>query len=81
MEEIIEGRLKEKYKHLVINVNLVEWRKYKINIKLKIDSFEYGKEIIYIWNAHYTEYVNIDMIINIIDNFILNVYRKENKYE
>lgn len=81
MEEIIEGRLKDKYKHLVINVNLVEWRKYKINIKLKIDSFEYEKEIIYIWNVNYTREFNIDMIFNKIDNFILNLYRKENKYE
>lgn len=81
MELEIEEKLLEKYKHLQINVNYVDLRKYQINVKIKTDTLEYGKEIIYIWDAHYTQDVNINTICNIIDNFILKVYRKENRYE
>lgn len=41
---------------------------------------EYKKEIIHIWDAHYTKDVNINTICNMIDNYILKLYRKENKY-
>lgn len=78
MELEIEEKLLEKYKHLKINVNYLDLRKYQINVKIKKDTLEYSKEIIYIWDAHYTKDVNINTICNIIDNFILKVYRKEN---
>lgn len=78
MDIEIEERLQEIYKHLQIECNYIDLRKYQINVKIKIDSLEYGKEIIYIWDAHYTKDVNIGTICNIIDNFILKVYRKEN---
>ena len=78
MEHEIEDKLEEKYKHLKINVNYVDLRKYEINVKIEIDILEYSEEIIYIWDAHYTKEVNINTICNIIDNFILKVYRKEN---
>lgn len=81
MELEIEDKLQEKYKYIEINVNYVDLRKYQINVKIKIDSLEYNKEIIYIWDAHYTQDVNINTICNIIDYFILEVYRKENRYE
>lgn len=81
MELEIEEKLLDKYKHLQINVNYVDLRKYQINVKIRIENQEYKKEIIHIWDAHYTRDVNIGTICNIIDNFILKVYRKENIYE
>ena len=81
MEEVIQERLREKYKHLVINVYLIEWRRYQINIKLKTDTMEYCKEIIYIWDTNFTQDVNMNTISTKIDEFILRVFRKENLYE
>ena len=80
MELEIEDKLQEKYNHIEINVNYVDLRKYKINVKIKIENQEYKKEIIHIWDVHYTKDVNIGTICNQIDNFILDSYRKECKY-
>lgn len=76
----MELEIEEKYNHIEINVNYVDLRKYQINVKIKIENQEYKKEIIHIWDAHYTKDVNIGTICNQIDNFILGLYRKENKY-
>ena len=81
MELEIEDKLQEKYEHIKIEVNYVDLRTYQINVKIKVENQEYKKEIIYIWDAHYTKDVNINTICNIIDNFILKVYRKENIYD
>ena len=35
MELEIEEKLQEKYNHIEINVNYLELRKYKINVKIK----------------------------------------------
>lgn len=80
MELEIEDKLQEKYNHIEINVNYLDLRKYQINVKIKIENQEYEKEIIHIWDAHYTKDVNIGTICNQIDNFILDLYIKENKY-
>ena len=80
MEVEIEEKLQEKYNHIEINVNYLDLRKYQINVKIKIEKQEHKKEIIYIWDAHYTKDVNIGTICNQIDNFILGLYRKECKY-
>lgn len=80
MELEIKDKLQEKYNHIQINVNYLDLRKYKINVKIKINNLEYGKEIIHIWDAYYTFDVNIGTICNQIDNFILGLYRKERKY-
>jgi hypothetical protein len=80
MELEIEDKLKEKYNHIEIEVNYLELRKYQINVKIRIENQEYKKEIINIWDAHYTKDVNIGTICNQIDNFILCLYRKECKY-
>lgn len=77
MELKIEDKLQEIYKHIEIEVEYLDLRKYKINVKIKIGNLEYKKEIIHIWDAHYTTDVNINTICDIIDNFILKVYRKE----
>lgn len=78
MELEIEDKLQEKYEHIKIEVNYLDLRTYQINVKIKVENQEYKKEIIYIWDAHYTRDVNIGTICNQIDNFILKVYRKEN---
>lgn len=75
----IEDKLKERYKHLIIEVSYLDLRKYQINVKIKIENQEYKKEIIHIWDANYTSDVNIDTICNQIDNYILKIFRKENK--
>ena len=80
MELEIEERLQEIYKHIQIEVEYIYLRKYKINVKIKIENLEYSKEIIHIWDAYYTKDVNIGTICNQIDNYILKIYRKENKY-
>jgi len=76
----MELEVEEKYNHIEINVNYLELRKYQINVKIRIENQEYKKEIIHIWDAHYTKDVNIGTICNQIDNFILGLYRKECKY-
>lgn len=81
MVEEIEEKLQEKYEHIKIEVNYLDLRKYKINVKIKIENQEYKKEIIHIWDAYYTFDVNIGTICNQIDNYILKIFRKENKYE
>lgn len=78
MELEIEDKLQEKYEHIKIEVNYLDLRKYQINVKIKVENQEYKKEIIYIWDAHYTRDVNIGTICNQIDNYILKEYRKEN---
>ena len=80
MELKIEDKLQEIYNHIEIEVEYIDLRKYKINVKIKIGNLEYKKEIIYIWDAYYTFDVNIGTIGNQIDNYILKIFRKENKY-
>ena len=80
MELEIEEKLENKYKHIKIEVTYIDLRKYNINVKIKIDNLEYEKDIVHIWDAHYTKDVNINTICNMIDNYILKLYRKENKY-
>ena len=80
MELKIEDKLQEIYKHIEIEVEYLDLRKYQINVKIKIENQEYKKEIIHIWDAYYTIDVNIGTICNQIDNFILGLYRKECKY-
>lgn len=78
MELEIEDKLQEKYKYIDIEVKYLDLRKYQINVKIKIEDQEYKKEIIHIWDAHYTFDVNIGTICNQIDNYILKIFRKEN---
>ena len=80
MELEIEDKLQEKYNHIEINVNYLDLRKYKINVKIRTENQEYKKEIIHIWDAHYTRDVNIAVICNQINNYILKIFRKENEY-
>ena len=80
MELEIEDKLQEIYKNIEIEVEYIDLRKYQINVKIKIEDQEYKKEIIHIWDAYYTFDVNIGTICNQIDNYILKIFRKENKY-
>lgn len=76
MELELEELLQEKYNHLKIEVQYVDLKKYKINVTMNKDN---KIEIIYVWESHYTTDVNINSICKIIDDFIIKVYRKENK--
>lgn len=77
MELEIEDKLQEIYKHIEIEVEYIDLRKYQINVKIKIEDKEYKKEIIYIWDAHYTKDVNIARIVDIIDNKIIIPFYKK----
>lgn len=76
MEKQIENALLSKYNYLNIYVSFIDFRKYKIKIILETSVKENIKEIDYIWDVTLKQNVNINTICNIIDNFILSVYRK-----
>lgn len=80
MDLKIEEKLQELYKHIEIEVEYIDFLKCKINVKIKIGNLEYSKEIIHIWDTYYTFDINIGTICNQIDNYILKIFRKENKY-
>lgn len=77
MELEIEDKLQEIYKNIEIEVEYIDLRKYQINVKIKIENQEYKKEIIHIWDAHYTKDVNIARIVDIIDNKIIIPFYKK----
>ena len=77
MELEIEDKLQEIYKNIEIEVEYIDLRKYQINVKIKIENQEYKKEIIHIWDEHYTKDVNIARIVDIIDNKIIIPFYKK----
>lgn len=44
MELKIEDKLQELYKHIQIEVEYIDLRKYQINVKIKIEDQEYKKK-------------------------------------
>lgn len=72
MESEIEEKLQAIYK-LSIDVKYIDLRKYQINVIMNSNKLEAQ----YLWDSHYTEDVNIRRICDIIDRFILKVYKKE----
>ena len=70
----MELEIKERYNHIEINVNYLDLRKYQINVT--INNSDNKLEIIYLWDVHQTQDENINAIIDIIDRFILKIYKK-----
>lgn len=73
MESELEEKLQAIY-NLSVEVKYIDLRKYQINVIMNSNKIE----ILYLWDAHYTEDENIRRICDIIDRFILKVYKKEN---
>lgn len=77
MEEEIKRYLNNVYKNLDIVVNYKEPRKYKIQLIMTLDETNaHGFEFEYIWDGYLEIYRNLVLIEKIIDDYILNEFRK-----
>ena len=73
-DEILE-ELKKIYKNLYIEVEFVDFRKYKIICKLPI--IEETIDFTYTYNVNFTKDYNIDIIKYNIDKQIIKCYKRE----
>lgn len=80
MEDKIEERLKKKYNYCKISVKYEDLRKYSIDVTIMVGDFQFKKTLYHTWDAYFTFDVNVGAIENMIDNFILKIYRKGSKY-
>lgn len=62
MQDIIEDYLDEKYKLLTKKVEYLDFRKYKIQIAIRVYDVPIEFEILYVWDTHYTNYTNLETI-------------------
>ena len=74
MELEIEDRLQEIYKNIKIEVEFVDFRKYKIICKLPI--IEEIFDFIYTYNVNLTKDYNIDIIKNNINKQIIKSFER-----
>ena len=74
MELEIEDKLQEKYKNIKIEVEFVDFRKYKIICKLPI--IEEIFDFIYTYNVNLTKDYNIDIIKNNINKQIIKSFER-----
>lgn len=71
MELEIEDKLEEYYQNCIIEVEFIEFRKYKILVKIETKSETFMKTIEYLWDSKLTFKVNIDTLIDIINKKII----------
>lgn len=71
MELEIEDKLQEYYKNCIIEVEFIEFRKYKILVKIEIKNEIFEKTIDYLYDNKLTFKANIDTIIDIINKKII----------
>lgn len=71
MELEIEDKLQEYYKNCIIEVEFIEFRKYKIIVKIETKNETFIKSIEYLYDSKLTFKVNIDTIIDIINKKII----------
>lgn len=74
MELEIEDKLQEIYKNIKIEVEFVDFRKYKIICKLPI--IEEIFDFIYTYNVNLTKDYNIDIIKNNINKQIIKSFER-----
>lgn len=74
MELEIEDKLQEYYKNCIIEVEIIDFRKYKILVKIENKNEIFGKTIEYFWDSKSTFKANIDTIIDIINKNIISFY-------
>lgn len=75
MELEIEDKLQEIYKNIKIEVEFVDFRKYKIICKLPI--IEEIFDFIYTYNVNLTKDYNIDIIKNNINKQIIKSFERK----
>lgn len=71
MELEIEDKLQEYYQNCIIEVEFIDFRKYKIKVKIETKTKYLEKTIEYLWDSKLTFKVNIDTIIDIINKKII----------
>ena len=71
MELEIEDKLQEYYQNCIIEVEFIEFRKYKILVKIETKNEILEKPIEYLWDSKLTFKANIDTIIDIINKKII----------
>ena len=71
MELEIEDKLQEYYKNCIIEVEFIEFRKYKIIVKIETKNETFIKPIEYLYDSKLTFKANIDTIIDIINKKII----------
>lgn len=71
MELEIEDKLQEYYQNCIIEVEFIEFRKYKIIVKIETKNEIFEKTIEYLWDSKLIFKANIDTIIDIINKKII----------
>lgn len=71
MELEIEDKLQEYYKNCIIEVEFVDFRKYKIIVKIETKNEIFVKTLEYLWDSKLTFKANVDTIIDIINKKII----------
>lgn len=71
MELEIEDKLQEYYQNCIIEVEFIDFRKYKIIVKIETKNETFIKSIEYLYDSKLTFKVNIDTIIDIINKKII----------
>lgn len=66
MLELIEEMIEKTYENIEIKAEYKDIREYEITIGIEKKSIIYETKIIYKWNYHLTNDVNLDNIKNII---------------
>ena len=77
MEQEILEELNKIYKNFKIEVEFVDFRKYKIILEIENNTCEFE----YIWNVNFTKEYNISIICYNIDKQIIRYYKKKEEKE
>lgn len=78
MDDIILDELKKIYKDCKIDVQFIDFRKYKINIDFELNGYITKHiEIIYDYNVNFTKDYNISIILYRIDKQIIKIFRRD----
>lgn len=73
MEQEILEELEKIYRNIKIEVEFIDFRKYKIILKFNINKCEF----IYTYNVNFTKDYNISIICYNIDKQIIKYFKKE----
>ena len=73
MEQEILEELEKIYKNFKIEVEFIDFRKYKIIIEIDTNKCEFE----YVYNVNFTKDYNISIICYNIDKQIIKYYKKE----
>lgn len=77
MEQEILEELEKIYRNIKIEVEFVEFRKYKIILKISTINKESETSFEYVYNVNFTKDYNISIICYNIDKKILQYFKKE----